>query len=242
MPEEMKRMDGSVIFVSCLLLSVFGSMVDVKSQLYETELDFDNKLSSNSLLYQNLIDSLITCSMMCFMRGSVCGCHSFNSLQKICRLHEYCCHSKTTINDVSWKYYKSHHDIKCPNEYTKMTNIGVGVCLKFVTTPTGYLNAAIFCQQIGGNLIRLDSHEKFDIFQQFINCNKNADEDFGVWVQAIRSTNHVWRFEDESEFSEVCPLALSGNNHETRLRFSTAQRSCSDTLERLEYRYVCEYV
>jgi hypothetical protein len=66
--------------------------------------------------------------------------------------------------------------VKCPPEYQRTVNLGMRACLKFVATPTNYSESATACQQIGGNLIRLDSEEKFYIFKQFLNCEYNCSE------------------------------------------------------------------
>jgi hypothetical protein len=55
-----------------------------------------------------------------------------------------------------------------------MVNIGVGVCLKFVAGKTTYQKAKTVCQRIGGNLIRLDSQEKFEMFERFVKCEYNC--------------------------------------------------------------------
>jgi hypothetical protein len=80
----------------------------------------------------------------------------------------------------------------------------------------------------------------FSIFNSVLG-NKEATENVDVWVQAIK-INGVWQFEDGSPFSQVCPLGVSGNTKEIRLRFTTEHGECFDTQEYVTYSYVCEFL
>lgn len=58
--------------------------------------------------------------------------------------------------------------IACPVGYTEMTSNATKTCLRFVDTPTNYLNATINCKMDGGDLVKLDTEPLKNIFLEFI--------------------------------------------------------------------------
>lgn len=56
----------------------------------------------------------------------------------------------------------------CPTEYIDVNSSMVRTCLRLELMAKNYSDAALGCQRDGGDLIRIDSAEKFTIFLQFI--------------------------------------------------------------------------
>lgn len=56
----------------------------------------------------------------------------------------------------------------CPQSYTEFTYGHLDICLRFVSDLMKYPMATSVCEQDGGDLIKLDSQRKFDIFQDFV--------------------------------------------------------------------------
>lgn len=56
----------------------------------------------------------------------------------------------------------------CLTEYIDVNYSMVRTCLRLELLAKNYSDAALSCQRDGGDLIRIDSAEKYTIFQQFI--------------------------------------------------------------------------
>jgi hypothetical protein len=54
---------------------------------------------------------------------------------------------------------------RCPKGYTPYPIISLFICLKYVALNTKYPDAVNDCNADDGDLIRIDSQEKFDIFR-----------------------------------------------------------------------------
>ena len=62
--------------------------------------------------------------------------------------------------------------------------------------------------------------------QTFYVLDLNAPED--VWIQGIKGDDGVWRYEDGTRMSEVCPMDNTNGLDEFHTRFRTYQLKCSD--------------
>lgn len=58
--------------------------------------------------------------------------------------------------------------IACPVGYMEMTSNATKTCLRFVDTPTNYLNATIHCKVDDGDLVKLDTEPLKNNFLEFI--------------------------------------------------------------------------
>lgn len=58
--------------------------------------------------------------------------------------------------------------VYCPIGYIDVNSSTVRTCLRLELMTKQYNDAAMSCQSEGGDLIRIDSAEKYAIFQQFI--------------------------------------------------------------------------
>lgn len=58
--------------------------------------------------------------------------------------------------------------IACPAGYTEMTSNAIKTCLRFVDTPTNYINATTHCKMDDGDLVKLDTEPLKNIFFEFI--------------------------------------------------------------------------
>lgn len=76
----------------------------------------------------------------------------------------------TLFNRVIQKFFFSGgtNIVYCPIGYTDVNSSTVRTCLRLELMTKQYNDAAMSCQSEGGDLIRIDSAEKYAIFQQFI--------------------------------------------------------------------------
>lgn len=64
----------------------------------------------------------------------------------------------------------------CPTGYIGVNSSTVRTCLRLELTTKKYDEAATSCQSDGGDLIRIDSAEKYAIFQQFITSELSENQ------------------------------------------------------------------
>lgn len=55
----------------------------------------------------------------------------------------------------------------CAKGYASYDLLGSQICLKYFPVPVSYATAKANCQVEGGNLIKIDSQEKYDIFKDY---------------------------------------------------------------------------
>lgn len=64
----------------------------------------------------------------------------------------------------------------CPTGYIGVNSSTVRTCLRLELMTKQYDEAATSCQSDGGDLIRIDSAEKYAIFQQFITSELSENQ------------------------------------------------------------------
>ncbi|XP_062592821.1 uncharacterized protein LOC134254313 [Saccostrea cucullata] len=127
----------------------------------------------------------------------------------------------------------------CPQGYTFYRTSVFTTCLKYVSTEVNYKEAVSSCKQDGGDLIRIDSQEKFDIFKNHAGqyASSTAIE---VWVQGEK-INGQWKFHDGTLIPDFCPFVETNAPGEVHIRSSSdLDYKCVDMLESRLFHYMCE--
>ncbi|XP_061190503.1 type-2 ice-structuring protein-like [Saccostrea echinata] len=127
----------------------------------------------------------------------------------------------------------------CPRGYSVYIPLDITRCLRYEKTPAQYADAANACHLEGGDIIKIDSAEKFSIFKEFLVLTANISN-AEVWIQGMKVSG-IWRFHDGTPFIHYCPLVASNGSIETRLRSLTKDGfKCYDNVPEAQYNYVCE--
>lgn len=108
--------------------------------------DHKNLLSLNSTIY------VINCYHNSHF-AAVLWLHNFKHRKKCFQRHDLC---------------NCDFSAPCPLSYSEYTYGYLNICLRFVSNLMTYPMASSVCQQDSGDLVRLDSQRKFDIFQEFV--------------------------------------------------------------------------
>lgn len=108
--------------------------------------DHKNILSLNNTIY------VINCYHNSHF-AAVLWLHNFKHRKKCFQRHDLC---------------NCDFSAPCPLSYSEYTYGYLNICLRFVSNLMTYPMASSVCQQDGGDLVRLDSQRKFDIFQEFV--------------------------------------------------------------------------
>nr|XP_019924468.2 uncharacterized protein LOC105332398 [Crassostrea gigas] len=114
------------------------------------------------------------------------------------------------------------------------------ICLMYFPVPARYSTAKTLCQAGGGNLFKIDSQEKFDLFEDYhVPIADGALIE--VWIQGEK-TGDQWRFDDGTLIPHVCPLVTENKPDEIHLRArGRTGFDCRDAEESVLYHYTCEY-
>uniref|UniRef100_K1QEB5 C-type lectin domain-containing protein n=1 Tax=Magallana gigas TaxID=29159 RepID=K1QEB5_MAGGI len=133
--------------------------------------------------------------------------------------------------------------LSCKDGYLTYNYTNTQICLKYVSTPSTYLEATEYCQADGGDLIRLDSKRKHDIVTDYLLPIANGST-IDVLIQGTKERNE-WFFHDGSkmpeDFDAICPLALNNNVNEKHLRVhGSSTFSCWDMVPIRRYSFLCE--
>nr|XP_022312457.1 uncharacterized protein LOC111117596 [Crassostrea virginica] len=161
---------------------------------------------------------------------------SFNNDQQTC----LCCEdlSGSDVTSPGWKTYLPNPP--CQDGYAAYIAPEFQVCLKFVPVSSDYTKAKEHCEAEGGDLIRIDSTLKYDIFKQML-ARHDSGGGIEVWIQAVL-VNQEWRFHDGSVVPEVCPRSVGVAAGEDYLRAKSANDfKCYDINAGHKCLYICEY-
>ncbi|XP_078330836.1 uncharacterized protein LOC144624758 [Crassostrea virginica] len=134
------------------------------------------------------------------------------------------------IKDTAWCSYQ-----RCPVGFTEVRRKTARFCFRLILIPEYYSVASVKCHEatrqgafngsLTSALVRLDSFDKLYAFEYFLK-NLNAPED--VWIQGVKGDDGVWRYEDGTRMSKVCPMDNTNGLDEFHTRFRTYQLKCSD--------------
>jgi hypothetical protein len=73
-------------------------------------------------------------------------------------------------------HYASLIPVLCPEGYNIHQYTDSTICLKYVTKGANYPDAVNNCKGDGGDLIRMDSKQKYDIFKAYLGIFFNLDQ------------------------------------------------------------------
>ncbi|XP_052692703.1 uncharacterized protein LOC128170978 [Crassostrea angulata] len=152
-----------------------------------------------------------------------------------------CCNDITgsDITDPTWKSYVPR---SFPwSDGCKTYNLSSQqICLKYFPVLARYLSARNLCQAEDGDLIKIDSKEKFDIFKDYHVPIANS-ETIQVWVQG-KKVGGLWQFDDGTPIPDVCPIGMSNQPGEVHYRaYGSTSFNCADAPNSDLYNYTCAY-
>ncbi|XP_056001973.1 uncharacterized protein LOC130049034 [Ostrea edulis] len=180
--------------------------------------------------------SNMECFLQCTMVSNIRFLFSRDSGTESCA----CCYfplSGSVLNGSKWEFFL---EVSSPSQYKEYKHDDVTICLGYSESSMIYHATATFCQTEGGDLVKVDSPDKFTILKEFIK-DTAALTKAKVWVQG-EEVNGVWQFHDGIPFVDnFCPLSESnhiGENHMMLVPHSNF--SCSDMLADRSYNFVCE--
>ncbi|XP_061190698.1 uncharacterized protein LOC133198680 [Saccostrea echinata] len=189
---------------------------------------------TSTCVQHNDIQSILLCFVRCIKSLSFFYMISYNTKDHRCM----CCvnGSGTALISQDWTSFKPP---QCPAGYSVFQYLDSEICVKYVNKGTTYPEAVISCKTDGGDLIRIDSEKKYDIFKRFSAPYATVDP-IEVWVQGEK-LNGEWRFHDLTPMPTICPLSESNHTVEIHLRaMSIYNFSCVDSYPGAKYHYVCE--
>lgn len=223
-----------VYFSVQLLFTVSGSIL--QQQFVKTNI----RPTSSCVEVANRTPSFVHCSASCLKNHKDNVVFSRHAVSTRC----VCCRPLLTgphYFDTEWITYKQGgaNIVYCPTGYIGVNSLTVRTCLRLELMTKQYDEAATSCQSDGGDLIRIDSAEKYTIFQQFITNNVPLAV-AEVWIQSFRDSNEIWRFHDGTVMLEHCPLETINYPGQIRIRFTIAQNRCYDHEPTFFYNSVCE--
>ncbi|XP_062599755.1 uncharacterized protein LOC134261336 [Saccostrea cucullata] len=132
----------------------------------------------------------------------------------------------------------------CPPGYTAYNYSYFEICLKFVPLFVNHTEAVSSCVKEGGDLIKLDSRDKFKIFQRHMLQLPPSKYPFKVWLQGEETDRKKgeWTFHDGSIFDFDCKIFMQTNQpEETHLAASNKKDfPCDDEDPANTHHYVCE--
>uniref|UniRef100_K1R1M3 Uncharacterized protein n=1 Tax=Magallana gigas TaxID=29159 RepID=K1R1M3_MAGGI len=124
--------------------------------------------------------------------------------------------SMTHCVDGAWTTAAMHCEVPCAEGYANYKLMSDEICLKYFPVPVTYSTAQSNCQAEGADLIKIDSQEKYDIFNDFhVPIANNAV--IKLWVQGEK-VGGQWLFDDGTLMPGFCPISMSNNPGEVHLR------------------------
>ncbi|XP_061190699.1 uncharacterized protein LOC133198681 [Saccostrea echinata] len=115
----------------------------------------------------------------------------------------------------------------------------IGICLKYVPAPKSYPEAVISCLTDGGDLIKLDSIEKYNIFRNH-SAQYTDSSSIQIWVQGVK-TGSEWRFHDGSLMPEILTISETNGAGEIHIRSRSADDfTFRDAGPLSNFHYMCE--
>ncbi|XP_048751426.2 uncharacterized protein LOC125663163 [Ostrea edulis] len=151
-----------------------------------------------------------------------------------------CCYlplSGSVLNGSKWE---SFLEVSCPSHYKEHKRDDVTICLGYSDSSMVYHAVTSSCQTEGGDLIKVDSLDKFNILKEFLKDTADLTT-AEVWVQG-EEVNGVWQFHDGTPFVDhFCPLFETNNKGENHMRLIPRHSfSCHDMPASRSYNFVCE--
>ncbi|XP_052694764.1 uncharacterized protein LOC128173079 [Crassostrea angulata] len=179
------------------------------------------------------IDTLLQCFAGCMKKFRHFYMFGRNSATLTC----FCCKDPPQL-PLPGTVFNTYIAPPCPLSYSEYTYGYLNICLRFVSNLTTYPMASSVCQQDGGDLVRLDSQRKFDIFQEFVANSTNAT--VAVWVQGIWD-NSTWFYHDGTPLEFTCMLGESNDTSEARMVAKSGNHSgCFGAQYGMLNMFVCE--
>ncbi|XP_022311379.2 uncharacterized protein LOC111116676 [Crassostrea virginica] len=174
------------------------------------------------------------CMLSCLAALDVHYMFSYNEEQEAC----LCCKdlSGSDVISIGWETFIPR---LCKEEYVTYNYTDFQICVKYVSDLTTYPEAVKHCRADGGDLFRIDTALKYDIFKDLL-APFTSSGAIQVWVQAVK-VDQVWRFHDGSPVPEFCPMYMSNSSLEIHLRARSPGFGCLDYSEAGPFSYVCEY-
>ncbi|XP_062593280.1 uncharacterized protein LOC134254772 [Saccostrea cucullata] len=159
---------------------------------------------------------------------------SYHDLDRQC----LCCYHppENIMNSSQWRTFIPP---KCPSGYTLYEYSPFDICLKYVPQGLNYPGANASCNGENGDLIKIDTARKFEIFKNHLEV-RIPDSTTEIWVQGVE-TDGIWRFHDGTLIPNACPLGETNKPNETHMRsISTEDFTCHDVKAKRICHYMCE--
>ncbi|XP_062569130.1 uncharacterized protein LOC134231215 [Saccostrea cucullata] len=127
----------------------------------------------------------------------------------------------------------------CPTGYVVYHHTYIDICLLYVPIKAKYTIASSHCKQNGGDLIKIDTLEKYDFFKYYLG-QYTGNGQFQVLVQEIEENNTQWRFHDGTLMPGHCLASLSGLEGKIHMRaMSSLDFKCQDAYPTDKYHFMC---
>ncbi|XP_052693547.1 uncharacterized protein LOC128171798 [Crassostrea angulata] len=157
--------------------------------------------------------------------------------------HTCMCCNDTTGSDIpgpNWKSYVPPTS-PCADGYATYYLMPYQICLKYFPVPVSYSTAKANCHDERANLIKIDSQEKYNIFEDYHVPIANNSV-IQVWVQGEKVRGQ-WQFDDGTPIPEYCPIDMSNKTgDQVHLRAkSSSPFEYSDAENARLCNYSCEY-
>ncbi|XP_048751416.1 uncharacterized protein LOC125663154 [Ostrea edulis] len=220
-----------MIDVLLFLIFVHPMLTTIDNHLFSR---IDIIPTSSCQTVENNSFSLSYCVQQCLYHRHSIHVVSRNTVTKEC----VCCNLPLSGPAKIGMDWMSFSTLKCPQGYTTHQYTYFKICLKYVSVYVKYPDAVNHCNADGGDLIRIDSQQKFDIFKTHLGPFVHA-----VWVQG-KKEGTVWKFHDGTPIPNpyYCHLSLSNSQSEIYIRYNSVANACVDASLSHMYHYMCEIV
>ncbi|XP_062603875.1 uncharacterized protein LOC134265673 [Saccostrea cucullata] len=142
-------------------------------------------------------------------------------------------------NVLSGPAWDSFVPSNCFANYTFYDTEDFSICLKYYSEFRTYEKARQNCQDEGGDLVKIDSKRKYEIYKMYLEPFRAFGE-FITWVQAVLESG-TWKFHDGTSIpmEGVCEIQNSNNPGENNMRTKSKNGFiCSDMPGSVENGYV----
>ncbi|XP_056001967.1 uncharacterized protein LOC130049032 [Ostrea edulis] len=236
------RLVSAVLFISCYVVAgQFNHNHHEDSQNHKLAYQqyaaaSTQELPTTSCTIIGKTDSDTQCFLRCTMLSNIRFLFSRDSGTGNCA----CCYfplSGSVLNGSEWK---SFFELSCPSHYKEYKRDDVTICLGYSDSSMVYHAATTSCHREGGDLVKVDSPDKFNILKDLLNTTANLTT-AEVWIQG-EEVNEVWQFHDGTPFADhFCPFFESNRTNESRIRLIPRfDFSCYDIGVNWLCGFVCE--
>ncbi|XP_048750767.2 uncharacterized protein LOC125662565 [Ostrea edulis] len=217
----------------CLMIFSIVFQRTIQNGVYLDYAVRTHSLPTTTCLRVNDVKSTWRCFSTCLKKMNYFYMFSHNNPDQSCA----CCTDQTgsALTGTKWKTYIPP---ACPDGYTTYQYKYFKICLKYVAMDTKYPDAVNFCNADGGDLIRIDSQQKYDLFRAHL-APYAAINVVQVWIQGVEHGTE-WKFHDGTSFPNLCSISQSNNVNEIHLRYKTPNDACIDAPPSDRYHYMCE--